>query len=205
VPDETANSQAREPVENDEAAENDPSKITLLLEQANGGNQQAMEQVIALVYRQLHRLASRVISGEQAGHTLQATALVNEAYLRLFGDHPVQPNNSQHFFALAAQQMRRILVDHARSKNAKKRGGLKVSLDDVYQISSEPDSDLVLVDDALNELAERDPEAARVVELKFFGGYTDQETARILDVSVAKVRRHWEFARAWLHSQLENS
>lgn len=182
-----------------------PEKVTQLLEQAHNGEQQAMEQLIAVVYQQLHRLAARVISGEQAGHTLQATALVNEAYLRLFGDHPVQPNNSQHFFALAAQQMRRILVDHARKKKANKRGGIKVSLDEVYQISSEPDSDLVLVDDALKELAERDPDSAHIVELKFFGGYTDEETAKILQISVARVRRDWEFARTWLYSHLAGS
>jgi RNA polymerase sigma factor (TIGR02999 family) len=166
---------------------------------------EARELAISLVYHQLHRLASRFISGEQAGHTLQATALVNEAYLRLFGANPVHPNDSRHFFALAAQQMRRILVDHARGKKAGKRGGLKLSLDDVCQVSSEPNEDLVLVDDALKELEERDPDAARVVELKFFGGYTDQETAKILDVSVARVRRDWEFARTWLYSYLENA
>ncbi len=169
----------------------------------NGGDAQAREEMIALVYRELHRLASRVMHGENAGHTLQATALVSEAYLKLFGGAPVKPNDSQHFFALAAQQMRRILVDHARAKHANKRGGVKVSLDEMYQISSEPDAGLVLVDEALKELQELDGEAAHVVELKFFGGYTDQETANIMGINVAKVRRDWEFARAWLHHQLE--
>jgi len=183
--------------------EETPGEVTQLFSRANGGDDQAREEAIGLVYRELHRLAARVIRGENAGHTLQATALVNEAYLRLFGGQPVKPNDSQHFFALAAQQMRRILVDHARAKHANKRGGIKISLDDVYQISNEPDAGLVEVDDALKELQELDPQAARVVELRFFGGYTDQETANILGVNVAKVRRDWEFARAWLHHHLD--
>lgn len=183
--------------------EETPGEITQLLQRVNGGDAQAREEMIALVYRELHRLASRVMHGENAGHTLQATALVSEAYLKLFGGAPVKPNDSQHFFALAAQQMRRILVDHARAKHANKRGGVKVSLDEMYQISSEPDAGLVLVDEALKELQELDAEAAHVVELKFFGGYTDQETANIMGINVAKVRRDWEFARAWLHHQLE--
>ncbi len=115
----------------------------------------------------------------------------------------VKANDSHHFFALAAQQMRRILVDHARAKHANKRGGIKMSLDEIYQISSEPDGDLVQVDEALTELRELDPEAARVVELRFFGGYTDQETAKIIGINIAKVRRDWEFARARLHHHLE--
>lgn len=183
--------------------EETPGEITQLLQRVNGGDAQAREEMIALVYRELHRLAARVMHGENAGHTLQATALVSEAYLKLFGGAPVKPNDSQHFFALAAQQMRRILVDHARAKHANKRGGVKVSLDEMYQISSEPDAGLVLVDEALKELQELDAEAAHVVELKFFGGYTDQETANIMGINVAKVRRDWEFARAWLHHQLE--
>ena len=184
--------------------EETPGEITQLFGLANRGDHAAREEAISLVYKELHRLASRVIRGENAGHTLQPTALVHEAYLKLFGGQPVQPNDSQHFFALAAQQMRRILVDHARAKHANKRGGIKISLDEMYQISSEPDSDLVMVDDALKELQELDPEAARVVELRFFGGYTDQETANIIGVNIAKVRRDWEFARAWLHHQMES-
>ncbi|MBM3758376.1 MAG: sigma-70 family RNA polymerase sigma factor [Acidobacteria bacterium] len=179
--------------------------VTQLLQRANAGDAQARDEMITVVYRELHRLASRVMHGENAGHTLQATALVSETYLKLFGGQGVKPNDSQHFFALAAQQMRRILVDHARAKHADKRGGIKISLDEMYQISSEPDGDLVLVDEALKELQELDPEAAQVVELKFFGGYTDQETANIVGVNVAKVRRDWEFARAWLHHHLEAS
>ncbi len=183
--------------------ESSPGEITLLLVQSNNGDEAARAQAIALVYNELHRLAARVIRGEQAGHTLQATALVNEAYLRLFGSQPVKPNDSQHFFALAAQQMRRILVDHARAKKANKRGGIKISLDEIYNIGSEPDGDLVVIDEALKELSELDAQAARIVELRFFGGYTDQETAGILGINIARVRRDWEFARAWLHQHLE--
>jgi len=182
-----------------------PGEITVLLQRAHSGDQPARDEAISLVYNELHRLASRVIRGENEGHTLQATALVSEAYLRLFGGQPVKANDSHHFFALAAQQMRRILVDHARAKHAGKRGGIKISLDEIYQISSEPDGDLSQVDEALTELQELDPEAARVVELRFFGGYTDQETANIIGINIAKVRRDWEFARAWLHHQLESA
>jgi len=178
-------------------------RITQWLDRANEGDQEALEQVMDAVYRELHKIAGRVMSGENVGHTLQPTALVNEAYLKLFGDAPVRAQDSHHFFALAARQMRRILVDHARSRHAVKRGGVKVSLDDVCTISAEPDGNLVAVDDALRELEEVDERAAKVVELRFFGGYTEDEVARILDMNVAKVRRDWEFARAWLLHNLE--
>lgn len=178
-------------------------RITQWLERANEGDQEALEHVMDEVYRELHKIAGRVMSSENVGHTLQPTALVNEAYLKLFGDAPVRAQDSHHFFALAARQMRRILVDHARSRHAVKRGGVKVSLDDVCTISAEPDGNLVAVDDALRELEEVDERAAKVVELRFFGGYTEDEVARILDMNVAKVRRDWEFARAWLLHNLE--
>jgi len=180
-------------------------RITQWLDRANDGDPQALEQVIDAVYRELHQIAARVMSGENAGHTLQATALVNEAYLKLFGDAPVKAKDSHHFFALAARQMRRILVDHARARNAGKRGGVKVSLDEVATISAEPDGSLVAVDDALKELEQVDERAARVVELRFFGGYTEDEVAQILEVNIAKVRRDWEFARAWLLHFLEEA
>lgn len=180
-------------------------RITQWLDRANEGDEQAQEQVIDAVYRELHKIASRVMSGEKAGHTLQATALVNEAYLKLFGDAPVRAKDSHHFFALAARQMRRIVVDHARSRNAGKRGGVKLSLDEVCAVSAEPDGNLVAVDDALKELEEVDERAARVVELRFFGGYTEEEVAQIMEINVAKVRRDWEFARAWLLHHLEEA
>ena len=175
-------------------------RITQWLDRAHEGDQQAQEQVIDAVYRELHRIAARVMSSENPGHTLQATALVNEAYVKLFGDTPVKAKDSHHFFALAARQMRRILVDHARARNALGRGGggVKLSIDDIATVSAEPDQNLVAVDDALRELEQVDDRAARVVELRFFGGYTEDEVAQILDINIAKVRRDWEFARAWL-------
>lgn len=178
-------------------------RITQWLDQAHEGDAHAQEQVIDAVYRELHKIASRVMSGENAGHTLQTTALVNEAYLKLFGDAPVKARDSHHFFALAARQMRRILVDHARARRAGKRGGAKISLDEICTVSPEPDGNLVAVDDALKELEQVDERAARVVELRFFGGYTEDEVAQILEVNIAKVRRDWEFARAWLLHFLE--
>jgi len=179
--------------------------ITQWLDRANEGDPHAQEQVIEAVYRELHKIAARVMSGENAGHTLQPTALVNEAYLRLFGDEPIRAQDSHHFFALAARQMRRILVDHARSRRAVKRGGVKVTLDDICAISPEPDGNLVAVDDALRDLEKVDERAAKVVELRFFGGYKEDEVAQIMDLNIAKVRRDWEFARAWLMSHLEES
>jgi RNA polymerase sigma factor (TIGR02999 family) len=177
--------------------------ITQWLDRAADGDSQALQNVMDAVYRELHRIASRVMSGENAGHTLQTTALVNEAYLRLFGDAPVKAQDSHHFFALAARQMRRILVDHARSRRAVKRGGVKVTLDEICAVSAEPDSNLIAVDDALKELEKVDERAAKVVELRFFGGYTEEETAQIMEMNIAKVRRDWEFARAWLLHHLE--
>ena len=177
--------------------------ITTWLDRANDGDQEAIQEVMDVVYRELHRIAARVMSGENSGHTLQTTALVNEAYLRLFGDEPVKARDSHHFFALAARQMRRILVDHARARHAVKRGGVKVSLDEVCAVSADPDESIVAVDDALRELEEVDERAAKVVELRFFGGYTEDEVAQILEMNVAKVRRDWEFARAWLLHHLE--
>ncbi len=180
--------------------------ITQWLDRAHDGDEAARQEVIDAVYRELHKIASRVMSGENAGHTLQTTALVNEAYLKLFGDAPVQARDSHHFLALAARQMRRILVDHARARNSGKRGsGMKATLDEVCAVSPEPDGNLVALDDALKELEEVDDRAARVVELRFFGGYTEDEVAGILGLNVAKVRRDWEFARAWLLHNLEET
>jgi RNA polymerase sigma-70 factor (ECF subfamily) len=180
-------------------------RITEYLDRANEGDRQALNQVMEIAYRELHRIASRVMSGENAGHTLQTTALISEAYLRLFGNAPVKPQNSHHFYALAARQMRRILVDHARGQNASIRGGGKVdqSLDDVCVVSAEPDRNLVALDDALRELEQIDDRAAQVVELRYFGGYTEQEVADVLEINIAKVRRDWEFARAWLLHYLQ--
>jgi RNA polymerase sigma factor (TIGR02999 family) len=178
--------------------------ITQLLDSAGHGDSAAAEQILDLVYVELHRLASRYMSGERPDHTLQTTGLVHEVYLKLFGtETPVKLNNSGHFFAVAAMQMRRILVDHARKGQAGKRQGLKLPLDEACRVYDSQNQDLVALDDALKELAEIDTDAMKVIELRFFGGYTDKETAAILNTNVAKVRRDWEFARAWLYDRLE--
>ncbi|HEX4136382.1 MAG TPA: ECF-type sigma factor [Bryobacteraceae bacterium] len=181
-------------------------QITHLLDSAGHGDDAAAAQIIELVYAELRRLAAHYMSGEKVDHTLQTTALVHEAFLELFGqDTPMSFRNTGHFFAVAAIQMRRILVDHARQGNAQKRRVISVPLDEAYHISSGRDDALVALDDALKELAEVDPDASKVIELRFFGGYTDKETAEILDKNVAKVRRDWEFGRAWLYSRLDES
>lgn len=184
--------------------EQPPHRITNLLNQASQGDRQASDEVIDIVYGELRRLASRYMSGEREGHILQTTALVNETYLRLFGSESTpRLNDSTHFFVVAAKQMRRILVDHARGNRAKKRSGVKIPLDEACQVSSERSEDLVALDDALKELEELDPEACQVVELRFFGGYTDKEVSEMMQRNIAKVRRDWEFARAWLYDRLE--
>ena len=180
--------------------------ITELLELARQGNPAAATSLLETVYAELHRLASRYMSGERTEHTLQTTGLVHEAYLRLFGaDSQIPLKNSGHFFAVAAMQMRRILVDHARQNNAQKRKGINIPLDEAYHVSSGNDAQLVALDGALRELAEIDPDASKVVELRFFGGFTDKETAQILGKNVAKTRRDWEFARSWLYARLDET
>ena len=183
----------------------DTTQITQLLQEASDGDKEASERLINVVYADLHRLASRYLSGERQGHILQTTALVNETYFRLFGGEPLRLNNRGHFFAVAATQMRRILVDDARSRRARKRDGVQIELDEAFHVSSGKDAEVVALDDALNALAELYPENARVVELRFFGGYTNEETADILGENVARVRRDWEFARAWLYDRLAAS
>jgi len=180
----------------------DTTQITQLLQEASDGDKEASERLINVVYADLHRLASRYLSGERPGHILQTTALVNETYFRLFGGEPLRLNNRAHFFAVAATQMRRILVDDARSRKARKRDAILVDYNDAFQIPESKDVDVVALDDALNQLSELYPENAKVVELRFFGGYTNEETAEIVGESVAKVRRDWEFARAWLYDKI---
>jgi RNA polymerase sigma-70 factor (ECF subfamily) len=168
------------------------------------GDRQAGDQVADLVYEELHRIASREMRHEREGHTLQTTALVHEAYLRLAGAESLEIQNRGHFFAVASQQMRRILVDHARSGNAQRRGGgsLRVDLDKLQIGVAEPSVDVLLLDEALRNLEQLDPRAAKVVELRYFGGYTDKEVVEVLGVSLATVRRDWEFARSWLFDQM---
>ena len=179
-------------------------EVTSLLAQLRSGNQEVASQLVSLVYPQLRKLARRYMKRERQDHTLQATALVHEAYVRMFGSEPIAWQDRAHFFAVAAQQMRRILVDHARQLGAEKRGGsqIRVSLTDVNGLPEKREENLVALDDALTGLEALDPRACRVVELRFFGGLTEKEAAEVLGVSVSTVRRDWEFARAWLFDQL---
>lgn len=178
--------------------------ITHLLLAWNGGDDQALARLMPLVHRELHRLAHRHMAGERPGHQLQTTALVNEAYLRLVDSSRVRWQNRAHFFAVSAQLMRRILVDSARARNRLKRGGdvVQVSIDEAAGITVESVVDLVALDDGLTALAAFDERKSRVVELRFFGGLTVEETAEVLEVSSMTVMRDWEFARAWLRREL---
>jgi RNA polymerase sigma factor (TIGR02999 family) len=173
-------------------------EVTQLLLAWNDGEQGALDKLIPIVHTELSRLAHYYMVG--SGHTLQTTALVNEAYLRLVDSSRVRWQNRAHFFAVSAQLMRRILVDFARSRNYAKRGGgaEQVSLDESMIVSEDRDGDLVTLDTALTGLAAVDPRKGRVVELRFFGGLTEQESAEVLKVSAETVRRDWRLARAWL-------
>ena len=184
--------------------ESTANNITALLTAWSEGDAQALEALTPVVYQHLHNLAQRYMARERPGHTLQATALVNEAYLRLIDSERVACHDRNHFFALAAQLMRRILVDFARSYLNQKKGGVRhrTTLDEALLVSSQPDSELVALDDALNALAAVDPRKANVVEMRFFGGLDETEIAQTLHVSVDTVQRDWKAARAWLYGRL---
>ena len=183
-------------------------EVTRLLIQLTegGGEGVALDELLSHVYSELRRLAASYLRRERQGHTLQPTALVHEAYLRLIDQTQVRWQNRAHFFGVAAQMMRRILVDHARSSQAEKRGGefQKFSLDENIDVSGERASDLVALDEALERLAALDPQKARVVELRFFGGLSVEETAEVTGVSAPTVKRQWRMAKAWLYGQVQN-
>ena len=181
-----------------------PQDITELLLEWSGGNPDALQRLTPLVYGELHRLAHHYMAGERDGHTLQSTALVNEAYLRLVQTNRVQWQNRAHFFAVSAQLMRRILVDFARSRQYAKRGGKApmLSLDDVA-VAVDDCAELVALDDALRALGAIDSRKAQMVELRFFGGLSVEETAEVLKVSVETVARDWKLARVWLRRELQ--
>src|SRR5262245_11047712 len=183
-----------------------PQEITQLLVAWNKGDVKVLEKLTPLAHAELHRLAKRHMAGERPGHILQTTALVNEAYLRLIDSRNVEWRNRAHFFGLAAQIMRRILVDFARARRREKRGGeaLLVSLTDAANVGCERNADLVALDDALQALEKLDTRQARVVELRFFAGLSYEETAEALNVSVGAARRDWSFAQAWLFRELSN-
>jgi len=178
--------------------------VTELLELWSQGDQLALEQLVPLVYGELHRLAQRYMADERPGHTLQATALVNEAYVRLAGSAHTNWESRTQFFGVCAQVMRRILVDWARARQAGKRGGniAILELEDALAATAQPGNDLVAIDDALKALAEIDPRKSRVIELRFFGGLSVEETAAVLKVSVETVHRDWRLARSWLRREL---
>jgi len=180
------------------------AEVTKLLQAWGQGQQEALDELLPIVHQELHRLARRFMFGERAGHTLQTTALVNEAYLRLVNSRRVNWQNRAHFFAISAQLMRRILVDSARAHRSKKRGAgmSKVTLDEALIGPQEKGQDLVALDDALTLLAEVDPRKSRVVELRFFGGLSAEETAEILKVSPDTVLRDWKLAKAWLKREI---
>ena len=175
--------------------------ITHLLVAWNNGDEAALEELTPLVYAELHRLARGYMGRERSGHTLQTSALVNEAYLRLIDWKNVKWQNRAHFFAVSAQLMRRILVDFARANAYAKRGGgaLHLDLEEVAVVSPDRGTDIVALDEALTSLAALSPRQSQVVELRFFGGLSLEETAEVLKVSIGTVRRDWSLARAWLH------
>jgi RNA polymerase sigma factor (TIGR02999 family) len=181
-----------------------PNEVSQLLVRWRDGDKSALDKLTPLVYEELRRLARHYMRGERVGHTLQATGLVNEAYIRLVDLREMAWQNKAHFFAVAATLMRRILVDHARSRNYAKRGGSRqrLSLGKADQFEKQPDVDLVALDDALMTLEGMNAQQSRIVELRFFGGLTIEETAEVLGISHATVERDWAVARAWLRREI---
>ena len=186
-----------------------PEDVTTLLLEWNGGNRAALDALLPLVYRELRQMARRYLLSENRGHTLEPTALVHEVYLRLVDQNRVNWQNRAQFFGVSAQIIRRLLVDHARACNRLKRGGaeLKVTWTENFNVPNVPDQNsvnLVVLDDALNRLTELDPQQGRIVELRFFGGLSIEESAAALDISPATVKRDWAMARAWLFREMSN-
>lgn len=183
-----------------------PHKVTQLLAQCSQGDDAALAELSALIYEELRRLAHRQMSGQRPDHTLQTTALVNEAYLRLADQTNPRWQNRAHFFAVAARAMRQILISYARSQRAQKRGGgLKVQLDEAAVVSPEQSKEILDLHEALERLGTLDSRKARVVELKFFGGLNYDEIAEVLKVARATVRRDWDFAKLWLYTELHDA
>ena len=181
-----------------------PSEVTALLQQWSTGREDVLDQLLPAIYDELRRLASSYLRRERQDHTLQTTALVHEAFLKLVDQHAVRWQNRAHFFGIAAQAMRRILVDHARAHRAGKRGDGQraVPLDDAI-LGEVPNIDVLALDEALTRLAALDPQQSRVVELRFFGGLTMEETAEVMRISPATVGREWALAKAWLYAELQ--
>jgi RNA polymerase sigma-70 factor (ECF subfamily) len=186
-------------------AMSESDEVTLLLSALTRGDDGAASKLIPVVYDELRRLAGSYMRRERVDHTLQATALVHEAYLKLIEQRSINWQSRAHFFGVAAQLMRRILIDHARGHSRQKRGGeqQKVSLDEIFVFSEKRADELLAVDDSLNQLAKIDPRQARVVELRFFGGLSVEEAAEVLGVSPKTVKRDWSVAKAWLYADLK--
>lgn len=183
-----------------------PRDISVILKDWSGGNRTSADALLTLVYDELRKIAGRYLRKESSGHTLQPTALVHEAYMKLIDISDINWQDRAHFFAVSANVMRHILVDHARAKLADKRGGdaQRIALEDAISLSDEPNIDLLAVDEALKELAELDEQQSRIVELRFFGGLTIEETAHVVGISPATVKREWAMAKAWLHRKLRS-
>jgi len=187
--------------------ESSRSEVTELLQQWSDGHKDAIDRLLPQIYAELRRLASSYLRRERHDHTLQATALVHEAFIKLIDQRAVRWQNRAHFFGIAAQAMRRILVDHARARAAGKRGDGErpISLDEALVLTHMPNVDLLALDQVLSRLAALDPQQSRVVELRFFGGLTMDETAEVMNISPATVGREWTLARAWLYAELRRS
>ena len=181
-----------------------PHEVTKLLQEWSEGDETALEQLMPLVYDELHRLAHQHLRRERPGHILQTSALINEAYLRLVDQPEIRWENRNHFFGIAARLMRRILVDDARKRNAAKRCGslIQVPLDEATELADEQAANVAALDDALNMLETIDARQGKIVELRFFGGLSIEETAKVLRVSPGTVMRDWTFARAWLRNEM---
>lgn len=184
-----------------------PNEITEQLIAWSKGDEAALETLIPAVYQELRRMADYYLRGEDSGHSLQPTALVHEAYLRLIDQTKVEWQNRAHFFGVAAQMMRRILIDHAKAKHRAKRGGtaVKVVLDENANFTQERAAELLALDEALQSLARMDERKSRIVELRYFGGLTVEETAQVLGISDKTVMRDWSLAKAWLYRELTNN
>lgn|SRR3982751_1966418 len=183
---------------------NNPPNITQMLRDWGDGRQEVLDDLLPHIYSELHRQAAAYLRRERPNHTLQTTALVHEAYLKLVDQRNVEWKNRGHFFALAAQAMRRILVDHAKARHRSKRGGSEeaVSLNEELLPTEEPNVDLIALDEALSRLAKLDPQQERIVEMRYFAGLSLEETAAVLDISRATAARDWAVAKAWLHREL---
>ncbi len=182
-------------------------EISVILKDWSAGRRESADVLLSLVYDELRKIARRYLRKERSDHTLQPTALVHEAYMKLIDLSDVSWQDRAHFFAVASSVMRNILVDHARARLAEKRGGegQRIALEDVVSFSREPDVDLLALDEALNKLAKFDEQQSRLVELRFFGGLTIEETAHVLEISPATVKREWTVAKAWLFRQMKSA